>query len=68
MTLAEESRRYNPRPFPALSCYAGTGHDGARRSGTRLDLVQTRVLAVRAYSGLEVRGNCYRCGIALIKP
>ena len=36
MTLGEESRRYDPRPSPALSCYTETGHDGARGSGTRL--------------------------------
>ena len=36
MTLCEESRRYDARPSPALSCYTGTGHDGARGSGTRL--------------------------------
>ena len=36
MTLGEESRRYDPTPSPALSCYTGTEHDGARGSGTRL--------------------------------
>ncbi len=36
MTLGEESRRYDPRPSLALACYTGTGHDGARGSGTRL--------------------------------
>ena len=36
MTLGEESRRYDPGSSPALSCYTGTGHDGARGTGTRL--------------------------------
>ena len=36
VTLGEESRRYDPRPSPAFSCYTGTGHDGAKGSGTRL--------------------------------
>ncbi len=40
MTLGEESRRYDPRPSPALSFYTGTGHDGARGSGTRLSQLQ----------------------------
>ena len=45
MTLGEESRRYDPRPSPALSCYTGTGHDGARTSGTRLATMVHQVLA-----------------------
>ena len=42
MTLGEESRRYDPGPSQPLSCYTGTGHDGARGSGTRLVLCPRR--------------------------
>ena len=65
----EESRRYDPKPSPALSCYTGTGHDGARGSGTRLVLVVAELIITRPLYKDSVErwaevtlGNCLKDG------